>query len=134
MRLLQPSSTWENWKQQQQQQKKQGFFFVFCFLGPQAREVPRLGIKSQLHLQLPAYTTATATWYQAVSASYTIVHSNARSLTHRARSGIEPTSSWILVMFSTTELQQEFQNSTFRLKTFFVWLSGGYVKQTDIQV
>ena len=33
----------------------------FCFLGPHLRhmEVPRLGV--QLELQLPAYTTATAT-------------------------------------------------------------------------
>ena len=37
------------------------FFFAFCFLGlqPWHTEVPRLGVKSQL--QLPAYTTATAT-------------------------------------------------------------------------
>ena len=37
------------------------FFFSFCFLGPhsQHKEVPRLGVKSEL--QLPAYTTATAT-------------------------------------------------------------------------
>ena len=38
------------------------FFFFFCSLGlhPQHMEVPRLGIKSEL--QLPAYTTAIATW------------------------------------------------------------------------
>ena len=41
------------------------FCFVllfFCFLGPHSwhMEVPRLGVKSQL--QLPAYTTAIATW------------------------------------------------------------------------
>ena len=56
---------------------------IFCFLGlhlPQ--KVPRLGIKSEL--QLPSYTTA---------------QGNARSLTHRAKPGIEPTSSWILVGF-----------------------------------
>ena len=37
------------------------FFFFFCFLGlhPQHMEVARLGVKSEL--QLPAYTTATAT-------------------------------------------------------------------------
>ena len=35
--------------------------FFFCFLGPHPRhmEVPRLGVESEL--QLPAYTTATAT-------------------------------------------------------------------------
>uniref|UniRef100_A0A8D1DAL5 Uncharacterized protein n=1 Tax=Sus scrofa TaxID=9823 RepID=A0A8D1DAL5_PIG len=37
------------------------FFFFFCFLGPLLwhMEVPRLGVESEL--QLPAYTTATAT-------------------------------------------------------------------------
>ena len=37
------------------------FFFSFAFLGLDLRhmEVPRLGVKSEL--QLPAYTTATAT-------------------------------------------------------------------------
>ena len=36
-------------------------FFFFCFLGPHLRhiEVPRIGVKSEL--ELPAYTTATAT-------------------------------------------------------------------------
>ena len=40
---------------------KKKIFFFFCFLGPhpQHMEVPRLGVKSDL--QLPAYTTATAT-------------------------------------------------------------------------
>ena len=38
------------------------FSFLFFFLVPQVwhMEVPRLGVK--LELQLPAYTTATATW------------------------------------------------------------------------
>ena len=63
-------------------------FFWFFFLGPhpQLMEVPRLGVKSEL--QLLAYTTA---------------HSNARSLTHWARPGIKPASSWILVGFITTK-------------------------------
>ena len=59
-------------------------FFVFVFLGPHLwhTEVPRLGV--ELELQPLAYTTA---------------HSNARSLTHCVRPGIEPTASWILVRF-----------------------------------
>ena len=38
------------------------YLFIYCFLGlPQRHmEVPRLGVESEL--QLPAYTTATATW------------------------------------------------------------------------
>ena len=34
-------------------------------------------------------------------------HSNTRSLTHEARPGIEPVSSWILVGFVSPEPQQE---------------------------
>ena len=39
----------------------------------------------------------------AASATYTTAHGKARSLTHWARPGIEPASSWILVGFITTE-------------------------------
>ena len=53
-------------------------------------EVPRLGVKSEL--QLPTYTTA---------------HGNTRSLTHWARPGIEPTTSWFLVGFVYDALQWE---------------------------
>ena len=42
-----------------------------------------------------------------MSATYTTVQGNAGSLTHRARAGIKLTSSWILVRFVTTVLQQE---------------------------
>ena len=71
-------------------------------------EVPRLGIK--LELQLPAYTTATATW--DLSCIYDLHHSSQQcqilnSLSEAARPGIEPTSSWILVGFVSTEPQWE---------------------------
>ena len=41
-------------------------FNIFFFLGPHVlhMEVPRLGVESQL--QLPVYTTATATWYPSL--------------------------------------------------------------------
>ena len=63
-----------------------GFFFFppFFFLGPHPlhMEAPRLGVESEL--QLPAYTTATATvlGIRATSATYTTAPGNARSLTH----------------------------------------------------
>ena len=83
------------------------FFFAFCFLGlyPQHKEAPRLGAESEL--QLLAYTTATATPIQAVSVTYTAAHGKARSLTHWARPGTEPASSWILVRFVTVEPRRE---------------------------
>ena len=42
------------------------FFFFFFFLGPHPwhKEVPRLGL--ELELQLPASTTAKATWYPSL--------------------------------------------------------------------
>ena len=74
-------------------------FFSFLFLGLHLwhMEVPRPGVKSEL--QLLAYTTAT----QDLSHICNLHHSsgNTRSLTHWARLGIEPTSSWILSGFIT---------------------------------
>ena len=42
-------------------------------------------------------------WSKLPSATYTEAHSNAASLTHWARPGIEPSSSWILVGFDIGE-------------------------------
>ena len=67
-------------------------FFVFLGLHLQHMEVPTLGAQSELYL--PAYP---------------IAHSNARTLTHRARPGIKPGSSWIQVGFVTAEPQEELQ-------------------------
>ena len=47
------------------------------------------------------------------SATYSAAHSNARSLTHWTGPGIEPTSSWVLVGFVTTEPLQELQYLSF---------------------
>ena len=40
-------------------------------------------------------------WIRAKSVTYTTALGNAGSLTHRARPGIKPTFSWILVGFTT---------------------------------
>ena len=81
------------------------FCFCFCFfffpaiLGPYLRhmEVPKLGVESEL--QLPAYTTATAT--RNLSRICDLRHSSwqCRILTHCSRPGIGPALSWILVGF-----------------------------------
>ena len=75
------------------------FFFFFCFLGlyPRDREVSRLGIK--LEPQLPAVPQPQQCGIRATSATYTTAHGNAGSLTHWARPGIEPATSWFLVGF-----------------------------------
>ena len=76
------------------------FFFFFCFLVLHLWHtgVPRLGVK--LELQLPPYTTATATQDPShVCGLHYSTHSDARSLTYQVRPGIKPASLWILVRF-----------------------------------
>ena len=78
------------------------FFLVFLGLFLWHREVPRLGVKSDLQLLL-AYTTITA--MQHLSHVCHLHHSSRqcpRSLTHRARPGIEPASSWLPDSFVST--------------------------------
>ena len=73
------------------------FFGLFVFLGPHPwqLEVPRLGSNrscSCWHTPQPQQFGI-----RALSVTYTTGHGNARSLTHRARPGIKPMSSWMLV-------------------------------------
>ena len=77
------------------------FLFIYLFSGPhlQHMEAPRLGVKSEL--QLPTYTTATATWDRVSSVTYITAHGTTRSLTHWVRPGIKAASSWILVGWLT---------------------------------
>ena len=73
----------------------------FCVLWPHPRhtEFPRLGIQSELWP--PAYTTATETWDPSHICD---LHHSSRqcqiSLTHWARPGIAPATSWFLVGFT----------------------------------
>ena len=87
------------------------FVCLFCFLGPhlQHMEVPRVGVESEP--QQPAYVIATATRDPSLICNlHHTAHSNAGSLTQRARPGIKPTTSWLLVRFVSTEQQQELLN------------------------
>ena len=61
-------------------------------------EGPKLAIESEV--LLPAYARATAMWDPSHVCN--LNHSNAESLTHWARPGIEPTTSWFLVGFVST--------------------------------
>ena len=76
------------------------FFFVFLpFLGPLPwhMEVPRLGSnRSCSHRPTPEPQQHQI---QAASVTHTTAHGSAGSLTHRARPGIEPATSWFLVGF-----------------------------------
>ena len=85
-------------------------FTYFCFLGLHVRhmEIPRLGV--ELELQLLTYVTATATQDPGSEPHLwptPQLMGNARSLTHWARPGIEPASSWIKVGFITDDPRWE---------------------------
>ena len=86
-------------------------FGVFClsFLGShlQHMEVPRLGSNWSYSCWPKPQPQQGA--IRAKSATYTIAHSNTRSLTHCARPWIEPKTSWFLIGFVCTAPQQEFQ-------------------------
>ena len=87
-----------------------GFLFsFFCFLGPYLWhiEVPGLGSNRSCSHWPTAQPQQCQIW--AASSNYNTAHSNARSLTHWERPGVEPTSSWILVGFVTTQPQWELQ-------------------------
>ena len=73
----------------------------FCFLGLHLQhvEVPRLGFELELQLPQPQPQQR---GIQAESATYTTAPGNTGSLTHWARPGIKPVSSWILVRFIST--------------------------------
>ena len=60
---------------------------------------------------------------QAISASYTTAQGNARYLTHWARPGIEPASSWILVGFVASEPQRELHDIIFFIHAWKVSMS-----------
>ena len=117
-------------------------------------EIPRLGVESEL--QLPAYATATAMqdpsrvydvhhssqqqviqatsdvpmpqqhMIQATSATYTTAH-NSRSLTHWARPGIQPATSWFLVRFIN-------HCATTRTQEVFFFLNRKHITCTDLLI
>ena len=89
-------------------------------------EVPRLGVESELYHWPTPQPQQRQIW--TVSATYTTVHGNTRSLTHWARPGLEPASSWMPVRFVPTEPRQELLG----LCTFYSWNSGLSVLKGDI--
>ena len=99
--------------------------FVFFFLGPhwQHMEVPRLEVQSEL--QLLAYARA---WAMPDPSCVCDLHRSSRqragSLTHWAKLGIEPISSWILVglvnCWGRRELLHYFANQRSFLLVWFV--------------
>ena len=82
--------------------------FFFSQLHLQHMEVPRLGVK--LDLQLPAYTTATATATQDQSHIFNLHHSSCNTwyLTHWAKPETEPASSETTLGPHPSESQWEF--------------------------
>ena len=82
------------------------YLFIYLFSEPhlQHMEIPSLGVK--LEQQMPAYTTATALPNLSLVC---ILHYSSQQcwILNSLSPGMEPASSWILVIFSTAEPQQE---------------------------
>ena len=72
--------------------------FVFFFLGLHLRhmEVPRLGVAWALQLLALPCSHSNTRCKPHLRVTYATACGNTRSLTHRARTGIKPASSWIL--------------------------------------
>ena len=87
--------------------EEQKFLNVFVFLGlqPWHMEVPRLGLNRSSSCQ----SMPQPLQIRGASATHTRAYGNAGSLTHWARAGIEPMSSWVLVGFFAAEPQWELQ-------------------------
>ena len=90
--------------------QKKNFFFFFCFLEPHPCGLWKFPVygsnQTRSHQSSPQQHQI---W--AESATYTTVHG--KSLTHWARPGIKPASSWLLVRFVTAEPQGELQKNDF---------------------
>ena len=81
------------------------YLFICVFLGLHSRhmEIPRLGVKLELHL--PAYTPLQQCRIQVVSVTYTTAHGN--EILNPLGPRIEPESSWLLIGFVTADPQCE---------------------------
>ena len=88
-------------------------FFFFSFWGCTPGKWKFLGKESNWSLSCQSKPQWEQCQIQAISVTYTTAHGNTRSLTHWARPGIEPTSSWILVRFITAEPQWVLQDIEF---------------------
>ena len=80
-------------------------FVLFCFLRSSYRRFPGQGSNWSYSCQPTPQPQQCQ--IQAISVTYTTAHGNTRSLTHLAKPGVKPASSWILVRFITTELEQK---------------------------
>ena len=90
------------------------FFFTFCLFravpgaygGSQARGLIGAVAASLCH----CHSNARSELRLQPTSTYTTAHSSAGSLTHWARPGIEPTTSWFLVRFVSAAPRQELLN------------------------
>ena len=97
-------------------------FFLLCGPQPRHMEVPRLGLSQSCSRQ--PMPQPQPRQIRTMSETYTMAHSNARSLTHWMRPGFEPTTSWFLVRFISAAPWQELPN----IVTYWAWFSGSIVK------
>ena len=93
-------------------------------------EVPRLN-QVESELQRPAYATTIATSDQSLICDLHHNSGNAGSLTHGARPGIEPETSWFLVVFVSTAPQQGLLVSYFEWRIIIICSEQGFILKTQ---
>ena len=69
---------------------------------------------------------------RATSATYTTAHGNARSLIHRARPGIEPTSSVMLLRFVSAEPERNSLTLLFFFWSFCLLFLGPHLRYMEV--
>ena len=96
------------------------FFFFFFFYGFTCSiwKFPGWGSNQSYSCLSMPQPQQNGTWATAAILN-TTAQGNARSLTHCARLGTEPASSWILVKFVSAAPQQELHNVVFWFFSFF---------------
>ena len=83
------------------------FFLSFFFFRATSMSYGESQARGQIRAVAASLHHSHNTTIQATSVTYTTAHGNAESLSHWARPGIKPVSSWILVRFIFAEPRQE---------------------------
>ena len=91
------------------------FFFLLFLVFFRAAHMAYGGSQARGPIRGPPQPQQHQIW--AASSNYTPAPSNTGSFTHRARSGIEPASSWMLVRFVSAEPQRGLHGDHFIMDT-----------------
>ena len=106
----------EQWQLGMPPETKEPFYlFIYLFIYILFRAAPEAHGSFQARglIGVRAASLRLGSAGQATSVTYTTAHGNTRSVTHWARPGVEPVSSWILVVLISTVPQWELPKGPF---------------------